>query len=263
MVELSGGGAEPLQEGDPRRIGAIPLVGRLGAGGMGRVYLGVHQGEYAAVKQVLPSVFAEDPGFLRRFGQELDNLARLPADVTAPLLASDREARPPWLATAYIPGLTLSEVVEEHGTLSADALWLLLREAAAGLAAVHDADMVHRDLKPSNVMLTRDGVTLIDFGVARAAEQSRLTRTGVVVGTPSYMSPEQASGARRLTGATDVFALGSLLAYAATGHSPFGEGAGVDLLYRIVHDAPDLSDLREVDADLADLVATCLEKDPE
>ncbi|WP_449341773.1 hypothetical protein [Streptomyces andamanensis] len=103
MVELSGGGAEPLSEEDPRRIGVIPLVGRLGAGGMGRVYLGVHQGEYAAVKQVLPSVFAEDPGFLRRFGQELDNLARLPADVTAPLLASDREARPPWLATAYIP----------------------------------------------------------------------------------------------------------------------------------------------------------------
>ncbi|MFK4065079.1 protein kinase [Streptomyces sp. NPDC029674] len=266
--DLTGSGAEPLRPQDPRRIGQVPLVGRLGAGGMGRVYLGVVDGQYAAVKQMLASVVAEDRGFLRRFGQEMDNLGRLPADATAPLLASDRTAEPPWFATAYVPGITLSEAVGQRGgALPADALWLLLREAAAGLTAVHGLDMVHRDLKPSNVMLTLDGVTLIDFGIARAAEQSQLTQTGLVVGTPAYMSPEQASGKRRLTSASDIFALGLLVGYAASGRWPFtdaGEGAGEGSpLYRIVHDEPDLAPLRELDAELAELVATCLDKDPE
>lgn len=264
VTDLNGSGAEPLEAEDPRWIGEIPLVGRLGSGGMGRVYLGVHEGRYAAVKQVLPSVVAEDKDFLRRFGHELDNLARLPEEATAPLLASDRDARPPWFATAYVPGLTLREAVELHGhPLPADALWLLLREAASGLAAVHALDMVHRDLKPSNVMLTLDGLTLIDFGVARAAEQSQLTRTGVVVGTPAYMSPEQASGTRQLTGAVDMFALGSMAAYAASGRPPFGDDSGHAVLYRIVHEEPDLAPLRALDPELADVVAACLDKDPE
>ncbi|MCM9077058.1 serine/threonine protein kinase [Streptomyces spororaveus] len=264
MLELTGSGAEPLEPGDPHRIGSIPLAGRLGAGGMGRVYLGVREGRYVAVKQLLSSVVGEDQDFLRRFGHELDNLARLPADATAPLLDSDRTATPPWFATAYIPGLTLREAVALHGgPLPAEALWLLLREAAAGLAAVHALDMVHRDLKPSNVMLTLDGLTLIDFGVARAAEQSQLTRTGMVVGTPAYMAPEQASGRRRLSGATDVFALGSVLAYAACGRPPFGDESGHGVLYRIVHEEPDLAPLRELEPDLAELVAACLDKDPE
>ncbi|MFE6840654.1 protein kinase, partial [Streptomyces sp. NPDC057705] len=254
MLELTGSGAEPLEPGDPRRIGAIALAGRLGAGGMGRVYLGVRDGRYVAVKQLLSSVVGEDEDFLRRFGHELDNLARLPAEATAPLLDSDRTASPPWFATAY--GL-------QGGSLPADALWLLLREAAVGLAAVHALDMVHRDLKPSNVMLTLDGLTLIDFGVARAAEQSQLTRTGMVVGTPAYMAPEQASGRRRLSGATDVFALGSVLAYAACGQPPFGDESGHGVLYRIVHEEPDLEPLREVEPELADLVAACLDKDPD
>ncbi|MFE2276959.1 protein kinase [Streptomyces sp. NPDC059454] len=264
MIELAGSGAEPLEDEDPRRIGPIPLVGRLGAGGMGRVYLGVHEGRYAAVKQLLPSVVAEDKDFLRRFGHELDNLARLPEHATVPLLAGDRTARPPWFATAYVPGLTLSEALEAHeGPLPTGALWLLLREAAAGLAAVHALDMVHRDVKPSNVMLTLDGLTLIDFGVARAAEQSRLTRTGMVVGTPAYMSPEQASGARRSTGAVDVFALGSVLAYAASGQPPFGDESGHGVLYRIVHEEPDLDAVRALDPELAEVVAACLDKDYE
>ncbi|MEU8437642.1 protein kinase [Streptomyces sp. NPDC029216] len=263
MVELDGSGAEPLQADDPRRIGAIALVGRLGAGGMGRVFLGVSEGRYVAVKQLLASVVGEDEDFVRRFGHELDNLARLPAGATAPLLASDRTARPPWFATAYIPGLTLREALDVHGgPLPARSLWLLLREAAAGLAPVHALDMVHRDLKPSNVMLTLDGLTLIDFGVARAAEQSRLTRTGMVVGTPAYMAPEQASGARSLSGATDVFALGSVLAYAACGRPPFGEESGHGVLYRIVHEEPGLESLRELDAELAEVVGACLAKDP-
>lgn len=261
--ELKGSGADPLEEGDPSRIGPIPLIGRLGAGGMGRVYLGVHEGRYAAVKQVRPSVAAEDKGFLRRFGHELDNLSRLPAEATAPLLASDRDAQPPWFATAYVPGITLSDAVERHGTLPVDALWLLLREAAAALALVHEREMVHRDIKPSNVMLTPEGLTLIDFGVARAADQSRLTLSGMMVGTPSYMSPEQATGTRASSSAVDIFALGSVIAYAATGTPPFGEGSGPPVLYRIVHEAPDIDALRELDTELADVVACCLDKDYE
>ncbi|WP_405870333.1 protein kinase domain-containing protein [Streptomyces sp. NBC_00005] len=264
MFDLSGSGAEPLEDEDPRSIGGIPLVGRLGAGGMGRVYLGVHERRYVAVKQLLSSVVGEDKDFLRRFGHELDNLSRLPAGATAPLLASDRTALPPWLATAYVPGLTLREAVElNEGPLPVDALWLLLREAASGLADVHALDMVHRDLKPSNVMLTLDGFILIDFGVARAADQSQLTRTGMVVGTPAYMSPEQASGARRLSGAVDVFALGSVLAYAASGCPPFGDESGHGVLYRIVHEEPDLQPVRDLDPRLAEVVAACLDKDPE
>lgn len=263
-LDLRGSGAEPLEDEDPRSIGGIPLVGRLGAGGMGRVYLGVHERRYVAVKQLLPSVVGEDKDFLRRFGHELDNLSRLPAGATAPLLASDRTARPPWLATAYVPGLTLREAVElNEGPLPVDALWLLLREAASGLADVHALDMVHRDLKPSNVMLTLDGFTLIDFGVARAADQSQLTRTGMVVGTPAYMSPEQASGTGQLSGAVDVFALGSVLAYAASGRPPFGDESGHGVLYRIVHEEPDLQPVRDLDPRLAEVVAACLDKDPE
>ncbi|MGV9880755.1 protein kinase domain-containing protein [Streptomyces sp. NPDC003006] len=262
--DLTGSGAEPLRERDPRRIGTIPLVGRIGAGGMGRVYLGVVDGRYAAVKQMLASVVAEDEGFLRRFGQEMDNLARLPAEATAPLLASDRTAEPPWFATAYVPGITLAEAIEPHGgPLPADALWRLLRGVASGLKSVHALDMVHRDLKPSNVMLTLDGVTLIDFGIARAAEQSQLTQTGLIVGTPAYMSPEQASGKRRLSSASDVFTLGLLIAYGASGRWPFKDSAEGSPLYRIVHDFPDLSPLHTLDPRLAEIITSCLDKDPE
>ncbi|MFD5040705.1 protein kinase [Streptomyces sp. NPDC058377] len=263
MLDLTGSGAKPLEPDDPRQIGGIPLAGRLGSGGMGRVYLGVHEGRYVAVKQVLPSIAGEDQDFVRRFGHELDNLSRLPAEATAPLIASDRDARPPWLATAYVPGLTLSEAIGlNKGPLPVGTLWFLLREAAAGLVAVHELDMVHRDLKPSNVMLTVDGATVIDFGVARATEQSQLTRSGMVVGTPAYMAPEQATTRRDLTGAADVFALGSVLAYAAGGSPPFGEESGPAVLYRIVHEEPDLDAVRRLDPGLADVVAACLAKDP-
>lgn len=264
MFDLTGSGAEPLRPDDPAHIGGIRLAGRLGTGGMGRVFLGVHEGRYVAVKQVLPSVAGEDRDFVRRFGHELDNLSRLPPEATAPLLASDRDARPPWLATAYVPGLTLSDAVRLHqGPLPAEAVWLLLREAAAGLVPVHGLGMVHRDLKPSNVMLTVEGATVIDFGVARATEQSQLTRSGVVVGTPAYMAPEQAVTRRDLTGAVDVFALGSVIAYAAGGNPPFGEESGPAVLYRIVHEEPDLEAVRELDPALADLVTACLVKNPE
>ncbi|WP_442813546.1 serine/threonine-protein kinase [Streptomyces sp. NBC_01754] len=263
-MELRGSGAEPLEEEDPPRIGPIPLAGRLGSGGMGRVYLGFHEGRYVAVKQLLASVVGEDEDFLRRFGHELDNLSRLPATATAPLLASDRTARPPWFATGYVPGLTLRQALDLHGRpLPSRALWLLLKEAAQGLTAVHALGMVHRDVKPSNVMLTLDGLTLIDFGVARAAEQSRLTRTGMVVGTPAYMAPEQAVATGGSPGAADVFALGSVLVYAACRRPPFGDDAGHGVLYRIVHQEPDLEPLRGLDPELAEVVEACLAKDPE
>ncbi|WP_309140452.1 protein kinase [Streptomyces sp. PKU-EA00015] len=259
---MSGSGAKPLEPSDPRRIGSFALLGVLGSGGMGRVYLGTAAGRYAAVKQVLPAL-AEDHDFLRHFGHELDNLARLPAGVSARLLASDRVVQPPWFATEYIPGITLSEALRLHGgPLPVDSLWRLLRDAADGLRAVHAADMVHRDLKPSNVMLTLDGLTLIDFGVARAADQSRLTRTGMVIGTPAYMAPEQAVADRRLSPAADVFALGSLLLYAANGRPPFGDGSGPDLLYRIVHTDADLGRLPDTDPELSAVVESCLAKDP-
>ncbi|MBT2440834.1 protein kinase [Streptomyces sp. ISL-36] len=252
----------PLESGDPRRIGAFKLLGVLGSGGMGRVYLGAVPGKFAAVKRVLP-ILAEDADFLSHFGHELDNLARLPGRASARLLASDRTAQPPWFATEYIPGITLNEAIRLNGgPLSGAALWRLLRDAAAGLRAVHEADMVHRDLKPSNVMLTTDGLTLIDFGVARAADQSRLTRTGMVIGTPAYMAPEQAVAERELTGAADVFALGSLLLYAANGRPPFGDGSGPGLLYRVVHGDPDFGRLAEDDPELVEVVRSCLAKDP-
>lgn len=259
---LAGSGAIPLDADDPRRIGAFRLLGVLGSGGMGRVYLGAVPGTYAAVKRVLPSL-AEDKDFLSHFGHELDNLARLPGGASTKLLASDRLAKPPWFATEFIPGVTLNDALRLNGgPLPVDALWRLLREAAAGLRTVHAAEMVHRDLKPSNVMLTGDGLSLIDFGVARAADQSRLTKTGMIIGTPAYMAPEQAVADKVLTGAADVFALGSLVLYAANGRPPFGDGSGHDLLYRVVHGEPDFGRLPDVDPDLADLVRTCLAKDP-
>ncbi|MBX9423616.1 protein kinase [Streptomyces lateritius] len=259
---LSGSGATPLDVGDPRQIGAFRLLGVLGSGGMGRVYLGAVPGKFAAVKRVLP-VLAEDADFLRHFGHELDNLARLPAGANTKLLASDRTAKPPWFATEFIPGITLNEAVRLNGgPLPGEALWRLLREAAAGLRVVHGADMVHRDLKPSNVMLTSSGLSLIDFGVARAADQSRLTKTGMVIGTPAYMAPEQAIAEPRLTGAADVFALASLLLYAANGRPPFGDGSGPGLLYRVVHGEPDFGRLAETEPELAELVRKCFAKDP-
>ncbi|MBY8877342.1 serine/threonine-protein kinase [Actinacidiphila acidipaludis] len=261
-VDLDGSGATPLTVEDPRQIGPYPLVGLLGAGGMGRVYLGVAEGRYAAVKRVLP-VLAQDPDFLRHFNHELDNLARLPAGVSVPLLETGRTENPPWFATEYIPGLTLTEAVRlQDRPLPTAALWYLLRELAGRLRALHALDMLHRDVKPSNVMITLDGLALIDFGIARAADQSRLTRTGMVLGTPEYMAPEQAQGQKELSAAADVFALGSLLFFAATGASPFGSGSGLDVLYRIVHSEPDFDGLREFDPDLAAIVAACLDKSP-
>ncbi|MGY0062388.1 serine/threonine-protein kinase [Streptomyces sp. LZ34] len=262
-VDLTGSGARPLESSDPPRIGPYRTLGVLGTGGMGRVYLGVDDsGRFAAVKQVLPHLIQNDH-FLKHFRHELDNLARLPVGLSARLLASDRAERPSWFATEYVSGVDLAQARDLHGAgLPPSHMWLLMREVARSLAAVHALDVVHRDLKPSNVMLTLDGLKVIDFGVARAADQSRLTLTGQTVGTPAFMAPEQAMGHKRLTGAADVFALGCLIYYAAQGEPPFGVGSGPDVLFRVVHGDPELGPLRAADPDLADLVAACLAKDP-
>jgi serine/threonine protein kinase len=256
-----GSGATRPGPKDPERIGAFRVLGVLGTGGMGRVYLATARGRYAAVKRVLPAL-ATDEEFLRHFGHELDSLAKLGDGVTARLLDSDRTEELPWFATEYIPGITLTAALHRSGPLPADSLWRLLRDGARGLDGVHAAGMVHRDLKPSNVMVHQDGVTLIDFGVARAVDQSRLTRTGMIFGTPAYMAPEQAAVDRKLTGASDVFAFASLLVFAANGRPPFGDGAGPDTFYRIVHTEPELGKLPECDAELTGLVKACLAKDP-
>jgi len=256
--------AKPLGVDDPAQIGAFPLGAVLGSGGMGRVYLGLAPGrQYAAVKRIVPYL-AGDQDYLLHFGRELDNQARLPSGVGARLLAADRTATPPWFATEYIPGLTLTEAVAVQGDpLPVEALWLLLREAAAGLMAIHALELTHRDLKPSNVMLTSDGLRLIDFGIARAGDQSTLTRTGVALGTPAYMAPEQVLADNQPTSAVDLFSLAGLLVYAVTGQPPFGKGSAPGLLYRVIHHEPDLEPIRAADDELATVLEACFAKKPE
>lgn len=256
----TGIGAEPLAADDPRQIGPFPIKAVLGSGGMGRVYLGVAPGQYVAVKQVRPEL-AQDKVFAGRFGQELDNQARLPVGVSPRLLANDRTAQPPWFATEYVPGVTLEQAVDLlGGPLPVADCWVLLRELATLLHALANDNLVHRDLKPSNIMLTAEGVTLIDFGLSRTTLQTSVT-TGRSPGTPPYMAPEQLSEHRKPPApAVDIFALGGVITYAATGEPPFGNDAAVG--YRIAHEKPHLDALRAADPELARVVASCLDKNP-
>ncbi|ASR37211.1 hypothetical protein BAY61_21910 [Prauserella marina] len=249
---------EPLRDGDPRQVGNYGLEGRLGGGGMGQVFLGrSRSGRRVAVKLVRPEL-ADDAGFLRRFALEVDAARRVGGFYTAQVVDAAPEATPPWLVTAYIPGPSLQEAVERHGPLPADAVAVLGAGLAEGLAAIHACGLVHRDLKPSNVILADDGPRVIDFGIARALDATSHTLSRAVVGTPSFMSPEQARG-REIGEPSDVFSLGLVLAFAATGRSPFGTGAAEAMVYRLVHDDPDLAGLP---APLAGLVARCLAKEP-
>lgn len=246
-------------EGDaPAVVGGYRLVARLGSGGMGKVYLSyTPAGRPVAIKVIRPE-FAEDPEFRRRFADEVAAARRVQGLCTAPVLDSDTDAPRPWLATAYVPGPTLSSAVTAHGPLPVPTVLLLIAGMAEALQAIHSAGLVHRDLKPSNVLLAPDGPRVIDFGIARAADATALTATGVAVGTPSFMAPEQASGAE-ITAATDVFALGQVAVYAATGAPAYGDGPSHAVLYRIVHQEPNLS---AVPAELHTLVTQCLAKDP-
>lgn len=251
---------ETLVPGDPQRIGPYRLVARLGAGGMGQVFLGrTAGGRTVAVKTVRPE-YAADPEFRQRFRQEVAAARLVGGRWTAPVLDADTEGGQPWVATGYVAGPSLSAAVRRFGPLPPDAVRVLGAGLAEALAAVHELGLVHRDVKPSNVLLALDGPRLIDFGIARALDAtSVLTRSGYVVGSPGFMSPEQARG--DATGpAGDVFALGAVMAFAATGTAPFGEkDSAAVLLYRIVHEEPELEGIT---GELRDLVRGCLEKDP-
>ncbi|MEV7124939.1 serine/threonine-protein kinase [Streptomyces sp. NPDC093260] len=255
---------ETLGAGDPQRIGSYRLLARLGAGGMGQVYLArSDRGRTVAVKLVRREL-AQQEEFRARFRQEVRAARRVGGHWTAPVLDADTEAEVPWVATGYVAGPSLQRVVgHDHGALPERSVRILAAGLAGALQDIHAAGLVHRDLKPSNVLVTIDGPRVIDFGIARALEtvtDGGLTRTGALVGSPGFMAPEQVRG-DRVTPACDVFCLGSVLAYAATGALPFGGAdSGVHaLMYRIAEDEPDLSALPE---GIADLVRDCLRKDP-
>ncbi|WP_230196012.1 bifunctional serine/threonine-protein kinase/ABC transporter substrate-binding protein [Streptomyces coriariae] len=252
---------EPLRSSDPARIADHRLLGRLGAGGMGVVYLArTPSGALVALK-VLLAEYAEEPGFKERFRREVEVARRVDNPWVVPLADADADAEAPWLATAFVPGPSLGEAVAAYGPLTERGLRLLGARLAEALGEVHRAGLVHRDLKPGNVLIAHDGPRLIDFGIARAPEDRTLTATGMVVGTPGYLSPEQAEGrgGDGIGPASDVFSLGCVLAFAATGRAPFGSGAVDALLYRAVHDPADLDG---VPAGLLDVLGRCLEKDP-
>ncbi|MEU3600537.1 serine/threonine-protein kinase [Streptomyces sp. NPDC006798] len=256
---------EQLAPGDPRRIGAYRLIARLGAGGMGQVYLArSDRGRTVAVKLVRPELAAQE-SFRTRFRHEVNAARRVGGEWTAPVLDADTEAAVPWVATGYVAGPALSDVVNRvHGPLPERSVRILGRGLAHALRSVHGAGLVHRDLKPSNILITIDGPRVIDFGIARALEASAdagITRTGAVVGSPGYMAPEQVRGLR-LTPAADVFCLGTILMFAATGRLPFGpaDSAGHAVMFRIAEEEPDLAGLP---GGLLELVRDCLRKDPE
>ncbi|MFI1013555.1 bifunctional serine/threonine-protein kinase/ABC transporter substrate-binding protein [Streptomyces sp. NPDC020965] len=244
---------------DPSSIAGYRLLGRLGAGGMGVVYLGrTETGELAAVK--VTHTDRDDADFRARFRREVTAARRVTSPWAVPVTAADPDAPEPWLATAFVPGPSLAEAVAAHGPLPTRSVRVLGVALAAALAAVHRAGLVHRDVKPGNVLLAVDGPRLIDFGIARTTEETALTATDMVVGTPGFLAPEQAEARGAEIGPpSDVFALGCLLAYAVTGRLPFGRGAVDALLYRTVHDEPDLTG---IDGALAAVLGECLAKAP-
>ncbi|MYW99628.1 MULTISPECIES: serine/threonine-protein kinase [unclassified Streptomyces] len=249
---------QPLKADDPAVVGGYRLAAVLGAGGMGKVYLSYTPGGRPLALKVIRAEFSEDPEFRRRFQQEVRSAQRVQGLYTAPVIDSDTEGAQPWLATAYVPGPSLAHAVARHGGLPLRSVLLLTVGVAEALGVIHGAGIVHRDLKPANVLLAADGPRVIDFGIARAADTTALTGTGVSVGTPAFMAPEQAA-AGTVTPATDVFALGQIAAYAAIGAPAFGEGPSHAVLYRIVHEDPDLSRLPD---ELRTLVSRCLSRDP-
>ncbi|WP_084223889.1 serine/threonine-protein kinase [Kitasatospora cheerisanensis] len=251
---------QPLLPDDPREVGGYRLFARLGSGGMGRVYLSYTPGGRPVAVKVVRPEFAEDGEFRRRFAQEVSSAQRIHGLYTAQVIDSGGlDSGAPWLVTSYVPGPSLQQVVREHGALPVRTVLLLVGGIAEALQAIHSVAVVHRDLKPANVLVAADGPRVIDFGIARAADATALTGTGYRIGSPAFMSPEQAQGGP-ITPATDVFALGSLTAYVAGGAPPFGDGPESAVLYRVVHEEPDLG---SVPAPLRELVARCLAKAPQ
>ncbi|MEW1718257.1 DUF4328 domain-containing protein [Streptomyces sp. NPDC093109] len=255
-----------LDPNDPSWIGGYRLLGRLGEGGMGRVYLArSDRGRTVAVK-VVKEELARTSDFRQRFAQEVRAARRVGGEWTAPVLDADTEAATPWVATGYVAGPALSRVVEkQYGPLPEKSVRALATGLVHALRAIHGAGLVHRDLKPSNVLVTIDGPRVIDFGIARALDAATqsgggLTGTGALLGSPGFMAPEQVRG-EQVTFATDIFCLGAVLAYTATGRQPFGGGEGGvhALLFRIAEGEADLTGIPER---WQDLIAACLVKDP-
>ncbi|WP_165978497.1 serine/threonine-protein kinase, partial [Actinomadura darangshiensis] len=254
---MSGGGLKALKDGDPARIGPYRLLARLGAGGMGQVYLGRSQGRRLVAVKVVHPHFADNASFRRRFAKEVAAARRIGGFYTAQVVDADPDAEPPWLVTEYIAGPTLQDAVDENGALPEVTVAALGAGLAEGLRAVHDQNVIHRDLKPGNVLLAQDGPRIIDFGIARAMDAASQSLT--LVGTPGYMSPEQFLGGA-IGPPSDVFCLAAVLSFAVTGRHPFGEGPADALGYRVRHEEPDLTG---VPASLHVLIAAGLEKDPD
>ena len=250
---------ESLRRWDPDQIGPYTLLGRLGAGAMGQVYLGRSPaGRLVAVKTIKIEL-AEEPGFRVRFGREVAAARRVSGVFTAAVVAADADADVPWLATAYVPAPSLSQLVKSAGPLPVRAVRWLAASCAEALESIHLAGLVHRDLKPSNVLVAPDGPRVIDFGVARAAERVALTVTRGAVGTPGYMAPEQARDSQQASPASDVYSLGATLLFAATGHAPYHGETVMDVLVKLATEPPDLTGLPE---DLGGLVTACLTHSP-
>ncbi|MGW7257751.1 serine/threonine-protein kinase [Streptomyces sp. NPDC054834] len=254
----SGGRVQPARPGDPSRIGPYRIVGRLGAGGMGTVHAGVaSDGMRVAVKVVHPEQ-AQEPEFRARFRREVELSSRVTGPHLVPLLTADPDAPTPWLATAYVPGPTLNEHILAHGPLTGGSLYAFAAATAQALAAIHAVGVVHRDVKPQNVLLTSAGPRVLDFGIAHAADGTSVTRTGVMTGTPGWISPEQyRQGSAGPAG--DMFAWGALVAYGATGRLPFGVGAPDVVAFRVMSGEADLDG---VPAALRRTVEKALAKEP-
>ncbi|MET7845447.1 protein kinase [Streptomyces sp. NPDC005356] len=249
----------PLQPGDPQRIGDFTLLGRLGSGGMGTVFLARTQGGRVVALKTVREELAREPEFRIRFRLEAEAARAIGARHGARVVDVDTQGTIPWMATEYLLGPSLDEAVQQYGPLPEPSLRALGARLADALADIHGTGLVHRDLKPSNILITAGGPRVIDFGIARALGARRLTRTGQAVGTPAYMSPEQAGG-RDHEPPGDVFALGGVLVYAATGHGPFAGDVAADVLYRVRYDDPDLSGVPEA---LLPVLRVCLAKDPD
>jgi eukaryotic-like serine/threonine-protein kinase len=249
---------EGLRPGDPQRVGRYRLLRRLGTGAMGQVYLGQSpSGRLVAVK-IIRTELADNTSFRHRFGQEVRAARRVSGIFTAPVVDANPDAPQPWMVTAFVSGPSLTEAVATRGPMSVSTVLMLAAGLAEGLGAVHAAGVVHRDLKPSNVLLASDGPRIIDFGISRSAESVGPTQAGGIIGSPGFMSPEQAMG-EPVGPPADIFSLGSVLAYAATGEPPFGDGPPSALLYRAVHGEPNI---RNLPPELRPLVARCLLADP-
>ncbi len=248
----------PLGAADPATAGPYRLEAVLGAGGMGRVYLARTPAGSAVAVKVVHREYAGDASFRKRFEQEVAAARRVQGLYTVPVVDADLRAEEPWLATAYVPGPSLQHAVAESGPLSADAALGLIARVAEALQSIHAADVIHRDLKPSNIILTAEGPKVIDFGIARAADVTAVTATGMRTGTPAYMAPEYIRG-QDVTGAGDVFALGVIASFAATGRLAFGGGSDHSVIYRILEQDPDLDGCPEP---LRAIASRCLEKDP-